>query len=215
MAETTQEIKPFAAIDNRYVPGGSYATALYETTYSPERLTFGQLVSAVSLRLGAANEARAILSMNRLVNNISFSTLLASVVKKLTEEPNKDRPLTWDSNVWDLVGDVMKRSEYVCRSKAFDKTPTLENFLTGECGVVLSAGLPVDDGTTRDLNKVKSRLDAYSLFRPVMEDVTRMSELLQVDVETDIGRRDVVITAASNVIKSFMSTMMAAVQAMK
>lgn len=222
MADTTREIKAYAEISNRYVvDGGSYAVALYETTLSPERLTFGQLISAVSIRLAAADEAHAITSMNRLVNNIGFSSLLATVVEKLTEAPNGSNKLTWDTDVWTLVdekvkkGEVPGKNDYDYRSAAFKNKPTLENFVIYECGVTLSTALPADDGTTRDLQYVKSRLDAYTLIRPTMEGITRASELLQVDVETSVGRRDVALTTATNIIKAFSATLLSAAQAMK
>lgn len=218
MADAAQEIRAYAALDNRYVVGNTYAVALYETTLSTERLTFGQLVSAVMLRLGAANEARAVLTMNRLTNNISFSTLISEVIKKLTEEPNGSNNLSWDDDVWAVLlkdSTAITKDEYDCRSEVFRANPTLENFLTAECGVVLSAALPTDADGTRTLNYTKTRLDAYALIRPVMEDVTRASEILQVDIETDIGRRDVAITAASNIIKSFASSLVNTAQGMK
>ena len=220
MADTTREIKAFTAISNRYVVDGSALTcALYETTLSPERLTFGQLISAVSLRLGAANEARAVLAMNRLTNNIGFATLLSAVVKKLTEEPDGDNKLAWDTDVWKMVDGLVKKDDYSCRSELFAASPTLENFVLQECGVTSTTTLPGDDDDagkkTENLNTTRSRLDAYALLRPVMEEVTRASEVLQVDVETDISRRDVAMTTASNIIKAFAASLLSAAQAMK
>lgn len=216
MADTTRQIRAFAEISNRYVVGdGMLVGALYETTLTPERLTFGQLISAVSLRLGAANEARAILAMNKLTNNIGFSTLLAAVVKKLGEEPTDSNKLSWDTNVWTLVGNAVSKSEYSCHSSTFESSPTLKNYVLGECGVKSVTTLPGDEDSANDLNTVKSRLDVYTLLRSVMENVTRTSEVLQVDVETFVGRRDVALTAASNIVKTFSASLLNAAQAMR
>ena len=216
MADTTRQIKAFAEISNRYVVGdGALVGALYETTLTPERLTFGQLISAVSLRLGAANEARAILAMNKLTNNIGFSTLLAAVVKKLGEEPTDSNKLSWDTNVWTLVGNAVSKSEYSCHSSTFESSPTLKNYVLSECGVKSVTTLPGDEDSANDLNTVKSRLDVYTLLRSVMENVTRTSEVLQVDVETFVGRRDVALTAASNIVKTFSASLLNAAQAMR
>lgn len=216
MADTTRQIKAFAEISNRYVVGdGALVGALYETTLTPERLTFGQLISAVSLRLGAANEARAILAMNKLTNNIGFSTLLAAVVKKLGEEPTDSNKLSWDTNVWTLVGNAVSKSEYSCHSSTFESSPTLKNYVLGECGVKSVTTLPGDEDSANDLNTVKSRLDVYTLLRSVMENVTRTSEVLQVDVETFVGRRDVALTTSANIIKTFSASLLNAAQAMR
>lgn len=214
-----KEITAFGVCSNRYVTDDSLVLALYTTKLYGEPMTLGQLISHVSIRMATASEARAIATMNRLVGNTKFSTLLSKVVEKLAEEPDGTNPLTWSSNVRTLLANSFDWASYTCRSPEFQANPTLENFFIYECRLTVKASdLPHDytdkDGA-RNLNTVKARLDAYALIRPVMDEVTRSSQILQINVESEIGNRDVQLTTGTNIIKKMTASLLNAAQAMR
>lgn len=186
---------------NRYAPAGSDAVNLYRTGEFGEQFTLGQLIAAVSIRSAAALEARAVIDLNRLSVSTEYATALSNAVQMLTNDSDDENAVTWSMAVTLPEG-------YRTKSAQFAAENTLKNFFVYECGID-AAKLPAD------LKTLKNRLDAYAQVKDVMENVTRTSQMQQIEVQTSISRRDVALASSANVIKALGQSAMFTVQSLK
>lgn len=186
---------------NRYAPAGSDAVNLYRTGEFGEQFTLGQLIAAVSIRSAAALEARAVIDLNRLSVSTEYATALSNAVQMLTNDSDDENAVTWSMAVTLPEG-------YRTKSAQFAAENTLKNFFVYECGID-AAKLPAD------LKTLKNRLDAYAQVKDVMENVTRTSQMQQIEVQTSISRRDVALASSANVIKALGQSAMFTAQSLK
>lgn len=186
---------------NRYAPAGSDAVNLYRTSEFGEQFTLGQLIAAVSIRTAASLEARAVIDLNRLSVNTEYATALSNAVQMLTNDSDDENAVTWTMAVTLPEG-------YRTKSAQFAAENTLKNFFVYECGID-AAKLPAD------LKTLKNRLDAYAQVKDVMENVTRTSQMQQIEVQTSISRRDVALASSANVIKALGQSAMFTAQSLK
>ena len=186
---------------NRYAPAGSDAVNLYRTSEFGEQFTLGQLIAAVSIRTAASLEARAVIDLNRLSVSTEYATALSNAVQMLTNDSDDENAVTWTMAVTLPEG-------YQTKSAQFAAENTLKNFFVYECGID-AAKLPAD------LKTLKNRLDAYAQVKDVMENVTRTSQMQQIEVQTSISRRDVALASSANVIKALGQSAMFTAQSLK
>lgn len=186
---------------NRYAPAGSDAVNLYRTSEFGEQFTLGQLIAAVSIRSAAALESRAVIDLNRLSVSTEYATALSNAVKMLTNDSDDENAVTWTMAVTLPEG-------YRTKSAQFAAENTLKNFFVYECGIEA-------DKLPADLKTLKKRLDAYAQVKDVMENVTRTSQMQQIEVQTSISRRDVALASSANVIKALGQSAMFTAQSLK
>ena len=186
---------------NRYAPAGSDAVNLYRTSEFGEQFTLGQLIAAVSIRTAASLETRAVIDLNRLSVSTEYATALSNAVQMLTNDSDDENAVTWTMAVTLPEG-------YQTKSAQFAAENTLKNFFVYECGID-AAKLPAD------LKTLKNRLDAYAQVKDVMENVTRTSQMQQIEVQTSISRRDVALASSANVIKALGQSAMFTAQSLK
>ena len=197
------EITPVEVGRNHHAPEGSAAIYMYKTATSGE-LTLAQLVAAVTLRVASANEARSVITMNRLNSQSIWATALSNIIRYVCEE-NLDAKRTWDDDIRSCLpkGYVPKWPDF-----EQDANKTLGNFFEKECGISHSA-LP------EKLDDLTQRLDAYAQIKPISEDAARQIQMLQVELKSSMSRRDVAFSTSANTMKTLFSSMTFSADSMK
>lgn len=191
---------------SRYAPQGSDSVNLYRMGENGPSLTLAQLVAAVSIRTAVVLERRSAINLSRLVGETDFSEALSSAVKMLTSEATKpnseDFAVTWDSVLAPMP------EGYEPRSSSYKVGDSLKKFLLYECGIDESK-LP------KDLTTAKNKLDAYVQVKAVMENVSRTSQMQQIEAKSAITRRDVCYSTAANTMGAICATKQNTAAAMK
>lgn len=185
------EITPVEIGKNRYAPEGANSVNLYQTSTS-EPLTLPQLIAAVTLRIAATDELRAVNQMNRLNAQSVWTNAVSSIIRYVTES-DVSVLRKWE----DKIGGYLPE-EYVSKSGISRSDMTLLQFFQLECDI--KNHLPSALATVSD------RLDAYAQIKPVAESAARQNQMIQIELKSALSRRDVAYSMSSNTMKSLFTS---------
>jgi len=148
-----------------------------------EGLTLGQLTIAVCCKRGAVCEEMAVTWMNRI----------NATNKKLQAYSSVTAQIMRDGTVYDEIADIEDSGYEPQKVPSFC---TLEVFLSQECGI----------DTSVDIKTVTGKLTLGDKMKHLLDELSRESEEQIIKLQTQISRRDVAFTTATQTTKGLMKS---------
>lgn len=149
-----------------------------------ENLTLGQLVNAVCCRAGAALEAQSVAKMNNITRHSQRLNSYAKALEGLT-----DGTLNYDS---------------VCDFDGFGSM-TVRKLLTDVFGMVIGSKSEDVEGYGNlppNVDSESNRLLVYTAMKEKLDSMTTESQRHAIDLQSDLARRDVVYSTATNIVRT-------------
>jgi len=152
-----------------------------------EGLTIGQLVTAVCCRIGAALEAQSVVKTNIITAETDRLNAYSFIVSGLA-----DGSVNYQTK--------LQTADY--------EGLTVIEFLMAEGCSFASDDKPLAGQLPKGVNSINNRLLAYEAIKDNLEKLANTSQQDMIDLQTDISRRDVAFSTATNAVRSLGASCM-------